>query len=333
MASLIEVKNLKKEYQVVKKRNSGLRESIKSIFNRDIRTVYALNDVSLNIEKGEIRGLIGPNGAGKSTLIKILCGVLYPTSGEVTSIGYIPWKDRVRYVHKIGAVFGQKSQLNWDLPAIDTFSLHRQIYQIPDDSYKSKVDYFCDCFNLSEIIYKPVRQLSLGERMKCEVLCAILHSPELIFLDEPTIGLDLISKENIRKYIRDINRDLNVTFILTTHDIDDIENLCENITIINHGKIVYNDTLLNMKNSFFTKKLVEVTFSSEVEETDFSDFHLIDFDPLKIRFEISSDDGKMASHINRIISNFSVVDLNLTNIGIEEAIRNLYLTKNLNLTA
>jgi ABC-2 type transport system ATP-binding protein len=220
----------------------------------------------------KIRGLIGPNGAGKSTTIKMLSGILYPTHGEIKVLGYTPWLERETYVKNIGAVFGQKSQLIWELPAIDTFSLNKEIYHIPAKKFTENVEYFKELLNIAKVVKKPVRQLSLGERMKCELVCAMLHEPLLIYLDEPTIGLDIISKDTIRSFIKKANKDKNITFIVTTHDLDDIENLCEEVTIINKGRVVFNDSIDKLKAYFSDKKLIELKLREEVGREKFNNF-------------------------------------------------------------
>ena len=206
---IIEVKNLKKEFKTFSK-GHGIKDSIKSLIKRNYSTVKALNDINFKIEKGEIRGFIGPNGAGKSTTIKILCGILFPTSGQVKVNGFEPWSQRKKYVKNIGVVFGQKSQLWFDLPPIDTYHLNKAIYDIPDTKFKKTLDYLVNLLEIKDIIYRPTRQLSLGEKMKCELVSSLLHGPDIVFLDEPTIGLDIISKEKIRQFIKKINREKQI---------------------------------------------------------------------------------------------------------------------------
>lgn len=233
--NIITVKDLQKTFKVHQRDKSGLLSSFMSLFAPHTIYIDAVKDINLTVKRGEIRGLIGPNGAGKSTTIKILSGILYPTSGMVDVLGYTPWTQREELVKRIGVVLGQKSQLWWDLPPIDAFALNKKMYEIPDQLYKENLEYFTKVLRVEEVIKKPVRQLSLGERMKCEFVAAMLHHPPLVFLDEPTIGLDMISKEAIRTFIKEVNKTKGVTFIVTTHDMGDIEDLCQNVSIINKG--------------------------------------------------------------------------------------------------
>jgi len=251
---IIRVENLTKTY-VTYKRGHTFWETLKSIFKRKKVLVEALKSISFSIEKGELLGLIGPNGAGKSTTIKILTGILFPTSGKVESYGYVPWKARKKYVAHIGVVFGQKSQLVWDIPPLDSFYMNKAIYDIKSEDYQKRLNRMVSMLNAEEIIKKPTRQLSLGERMRCEFIMAMLHNPKIVFLDEPTIGLDVIAKEQIRIFIKEMN-DQGVTFILTTHDMDDVEHLARRVIVINHGEIVFDGRMDALKNYLGTKKIV-----------------------------------------------------------------------------
>ncbi len=237
--SFIEVKQISKTFRVAKKK-SGLRESIKSFFKREYLEIKAVDDISFSIDKGEIVGYIGPNGAGKSTTIKILSGILTPDAGTCKIHGMVPWKDRVRYVKNIGVVFGQRSQLWWDIPAEDTFDLLRDIYDIPEEEYQATKKDLIERLNLSDIINIPVRQLSLGQRMRCEIAASLLHNPEILFLDEPTIGLDAVSKQVVRDFIKELNRDKHTTILLTSHDMSDITTLAKRIILIGKGHVLYD---------------------------------------------------------------------------------------------
>ncbi|HNX64284.1 MAG TPA: ATP-binding cassette domain-containing protein, partial [Oscillospiraceae bacterium] len=216
MMPVISVKNLTKTYYTYK-RGSGLKETVKSFFHRTKVKINAVEDISFSVEAGEICGILGPNGAGKSTTIKMLCGALFPTFGDILVMGYMPSKERKKYVNYIGAVFGQKSQLIWDIPPIDSFHMNKAIYGIPDDDFNARLNELAGIFEVTEIMQKPTRVLSLGERMKCEFIMAMLHNPKVVFLDEPTIGLDVIAKTKIREFIKRMNES-GTTFILTTHD-------------------------------------------------------------------------------------------------------------------
>ncbi len=253
--SFIEVKQISKTFRVAKKK-SGLKESIKSFFKREFIDVKAVDEISFSIDKGEIVGYIGPNGAGKSTTIKILSGILVPDSGECRIAGMTPWKNRVKYVKNIGVVFGQRSQLWWDIPAEDTFDLLKDIYEIPEEEFKATKEDLIRRLNLQDIINIPVRQLSLGQRMRCEIAASLLHNPEILFLDEPTIGLDAVSKQLVRDFIKKLNREKNTTIILTSHDMSDITSLAKRIILIGKGKVLYDGSLKKLQNKYETEKYV-----------------------------------------------------------------------------
>ncbi len=322
--NIISVTGLKKVYKVNQREKEGLLPALKSLVKREYKYVNAVDGINFQVENGEIRALIGPNGAGKSTTIKMLCGILYPTEGEVRVIGYTPWLEREDYVRNIGAVFGQKSQLIWELPAIDTFALSKEMYRIPEQKYRDNLEYFKELLQIGEVIKKPVRQLSLGERMKCELVCALLHEPRLVFLDEPTIGLDIISKDTIRNFIKKANRDKKITFIVTTHDLDDIENLCEKITIINYGKIVFDDYLAKLTNFYSNKKLIEVKFREQVSPEKLKGFHVVTFDSFSANIEVELAGKDLQSEVAKIFGTLPVHDINISNIPIEEVIKQIY---------
>ncbi len=323
---IIEVEGLKKVFKVHKRDKAGLLSSLKSLFSRDYSLVTAVDGLDLKIRQGEIRGLIGPNGAGKSTTIKILSGILYPSEGTVNVMGYTPWTQREEYVKKIGVVFGQKSQLWWDLPAIDTFALNKQMYDIPDKTFDENISYFKELLKIGDVISKPVRQLSLGERMKCEFVCAMLHQPPLVYLDEPTIGLDIISKEAIRSFIKNVNKDRGTTFIVTTHDLSDIEDLCENVSIINSGTIVFNDCIDKLKTYFSDKKIIEVKFNRQVDPALLEGFKVTSGGPFSASIEIETLNTSLQEEISRIFKILPVQDINVNNINIEEVIKYIYLS-------
>lgn len=243
---VIDVKHLTKTYKTYK-RGAGMGQTFKSFFQREEVVVNAVNDISFAIGQGEICGILGPNGAGKSTAIKMLCGALFPTSGEIQVLGYSPARDRKRYVGKIGAVFGQKSQLIWDIPPIDSFNMNKAIYGIANQDFKHRLEELTGMLDIAHVIEKPTRVLSLGERMKCEFVMAMLHRPEVLFLDEPTIGLDVIAKVKIREFIHQMNKKHNMTCILTTHDLEDVEELAHRVIVINHGEKVFDESLQQLK--------------------------------------------------------------------------------------
>ncbi len=261
MAQLIQVKSLYRNYRVTK-REGGF---FKFMFSRKFEVIHAVNSISFSIGKGELVGFVGPNGAGKSTTIKMLSGILTPTSGAISVLGVDPFKKRKQNAYHIGVVFGQRSQLWWDLPIGDTFKLLKKIYKIPEDIYARNLDLFKEYLELENIWNQPVRQLSLGQRMRAEIAAALMHNPELLFLDEPTIGLDIVAKRQIREFILKLNRDYNTTVILTSHDMKDIEEICNRIILIDKGIIVVDCPMEELKNSYNkTKAVVKVNLNEPV---------------------------------------------------------------------
>ena len=239
---MIQAEHLQKTFRV-RKRNAGFKNAAKAFFSREYEEIHALNDVSFRIEDGEAVGYIGPNGAGKSSTIKILSGILTPDSGTCVIDGRVPWKDRRAHGSQIGVVFGQRSQLWWDVPVIDSFELIRDIYAVTEDVYKRNLRDLTDLLNLSEILKTPARSLSLGQRMRCEIAASLLHDPRILFLDEPTIGLDAVSKIAVRKFVLDMNKRRGTTVILTTHDMQDVEALAQRVLLIGKGRILLDGTL------------------------------------------------------------------------------------------
>ncbi len=243
---MITMEHICKSYRIAK-RNAGFRQAFKALFHREYEEIHALSDVSFTIRDGEMVGYIGPNGAGKSSTIKILSGILTPDSGTCLIDGRIPWKNRIAHVKEIGVVFGQRSQLWWDVPVIDSFVLLKEIYSIPENVYRGNLDELTQLLNLGELLRTPARQLSLGQRMRCELAASLLHSPRILFLDEPTIGLDAVSKLAVRDFIRRLNEKHGTTVILTTHDMQDIEALTKRIILIGKGRILMDGTLADIK--------------------------------------------------------------------------------------
>ena len=239
---MIQAEHLQKTFRV-RKRNAGFKNAAKAFFSREYEEIRALNDVSFRIEDGEVVGYIGPNGAGKSSTIKILSGILTPDSGTCVIDGRVPWKDRRAHVSQIGVVFGQRSQLWWDVPVIDSFELIRDIYAVTEDVYKRNLRDLTDLLNLSELLKTPARSLSLGQRMRCEIAASLLHDPRILFLDEPTIGLDAVSKIAVREFVLDMNKRRGTTVILTTHDMQDVEALAQRVLLIGKGRILLDGTL------------------------------------------------------------------------------------------
>jgi ABC-2 type transport system ATP-binding protein len=323
MSSIISVKNICKQYTTFK-RGSTIAETMKSLLIRDKVIIDAVKDISFEIEQGTIIGLLGKNGAGKSTLIKMMTGVLFPSSGEIDVLGYIPYKQRAKYVTHISAVFGQKSQLIWDIPPIDSFEMNKAIYNISNEVYKTTLSKMVDIFEVSDIIKKPTRSLSLGERMKCEFIMAMLHNPRIVFLDEPTIGLDIISKESVREFILDMNKS-GTTFILTTHDIGDIEKLAERIIIINEGMKVYDDSIGSLKKYLGNKKTVQIQMKMPIGEINLSGVSVLN---RKSDYEAELLLDNSIIDINSFVSNISnlgeIADISIKTLGVEEIIKAIY---------
>ena len=294
--NMIEVKNVSKEFKKIIK-EPGLKGSVKSLFHKKQEIVKAVDDISFTVEKGEILGFIGPNGAGKSTAIKMLTGILTPTSGEIMINGQIPYKNRKKYVKEIGVVFGQRTQLWWDLPLSETFTVLKEIYQIEDKAFKNRMDFLNQVLDLEPFIKSPVRTLSLGQRMRADIAASMIHNPKVLFLDEPTIGLDVVVKDNIRKAITEINQNEKTTIILTTHDISDIELLCTRIVMIDKGKKVYDGALDKMKEKYGKMREIHINLKSteDMNKLAFAEkFDLLE-DDLEVKLECKKDTVKFNS--------------------------------------
>ncbi|MDD3187374.1 MAG: ATP-binding cassette domain-containing protein [Bacilli bacterium] len=321
--SFIEVSSMSKTFKVTK-RSSGVRSSVKSFFKRDYVYIDALKSISFEVARGEIVGYIGPNGAGKSTTIKILSGILRPDSGVCKINGMIPYEDRERYVSNIGVVFGQRSQLWWDIPAEDTFDLLKDIYKIPKDDFISRKNELVSLLNIEEIIKIPVRQLSLGQRMRCEIAASLLHNPSILFLDEPTIGLDAVSKKIVRDFIKKINKERDVTVILTTHDMSDIEALAKRIIMIGKGEVLYDGTLQKLKNKYDNIKHIKVITNTKVgsiRKKGIIDKRKIDGG---YEFDVDSKIIDVSLFLNYLSNKVEVKDIDIENENIDEIIIKLY---------
>jgi len=321
--ALIEVKDLTKVFRVVQ-REKGLKGAIKSFFDRKVKEIVAVDHVSFEISQGEIVGYIGPNGAGKSTTVKMLSGILHPTFGKVFVCGLSPHKNRMEHSKNIGVVFGQRTQLWWDLPVIESFELLKYIYEIPENIYAKNLKEFSDVLELAEILKKPVRQLSLGQKMRAEIAASLLHNPKILFLDEPTIGLDVSVKRKIRKLITRINQSRRVTILLTTHDLRDVEELCNRVIIINKGKIIYSGTIENLKKNYGKYRVLEFSLSKNLGKSppNFGDIEnkiewSLENDVLKIKF---SNRLSVSSIVSTILRRFEVIDFTIKEPSIEDII-------------
>ena len=326
METVIEGKNLKKIFKI-SKREKGLFGHLANLFSPKYIHKKAVDDISFTIKKGDAVGFIGANGAGKSTTIKMLSGILSPTEGNVTALGLSPDKDRIKYVAKIGAIFGQKSQLSWDLPIIDSFDLLQKIYRIPDQKYQDNLAMFIKILDMRSFIEQPVRQLSLGQRMRADIAAALLHSPELVFFDEPTIGLDVVAKEKIREFIRYMNKELGVTIIFTTHDMQDIEKTCERLIIIDEGKKIYDGTVTGIKSHFGSERKLVVKFEQDYDITEVANTPSIKItnkkDHIK-EFLFKNENVEVKSLIQHLFENYQVSDLTISEPDIEEIVRDIY---------
>ena len=321
--SFINVSHISKTFKVAKKQ-SGLLATLKSFVKREYKYIDAIKDISFNIEEGSIVGYIGQNGAGKSTTIKILSGILIPDSGECTIDGLTPWKDRKEYVAKIGVVFGQRSQLWWDIPADDTFNLLKDIYKIDEDKFKAKKEYLTKLLNIEDIIHVPVRQLSLGQRMRCEIAASLLHEPKILFLDEPTIGLDALSKQIVRDFIKKINKEQKVTVILTTHDMSDIEALAKRIIMIGNGEVVYDGTLKNLKQKYDHHKHISVTTGTKLNKLRKKGIVKQEKSNDGYSFTIDSKQLEISEFLNYLSTKVDIKDLEIDNESLDNIIINLY---------
>ena len=320
---IIELKNISKQFKI-SKRDAGVKNAIKSFFHRQYKTINALENISFNINEGEIVGYIGPNGAGKSTTIKIMCGILVPTSGKCNINGFIPWKNRRKYVKNIGVVFGQRSALWWDVPPVDSFELLKDIYEIPQKQFEKKLKELTDYLHLEDIINIPTRQLSLGQRMRCEIAAALLHNPKILFLDEPTIGLDAVSKLALRKCIKNINEKTKVTIILTTHDMQDIEALTERIILIGKGKILYDGTLQNIKNKYNDKMKINIKFKYTDKRIQLENANIIEQTEESASIILKHKDESMADVLNELTNQVDIIDLNIEEMSTDDIIAKLY---------
>lgn len=330
---MIEVKDLRKEFKKSIK-EPGLKGSIKSLFKPRYEIVRAVDNISFEVPKGEIVGFIGPNGAGKSTVIKMLTGILTPTSGYCRIDGKIPSKNRKEYVKEIGVVFGQRTQLWWDLALRETYRVLKEIYEIPEDKYNERMAFLNEVLELDDFITSPVRTLSLGQRMRADIAASLLHDPKVLFLDEPTIGLDVVVKDSIRKAIQKINKDSKTTVILTTHDLEDIELLCERIVMIDKGKKVFDGDLSELRRRYGQMRELhfELKNSEDIGKLNYRDEFSLSEDDLgieskegSVNVRFNSDIISVEKMLSYTLSKVHVKDINVKDADIEEIIRRLYL--------
>ena len=322
--SVIVVENLKKNFLTPLPTQGSLQQRLKNYLFPRYQTIPAVNDISFSVEGGERVAFIGPNGAGKSTTIKILTGIMRPTSGQVRVLGKTPGADRNTLAYQIGAVFGQRSQLWYHLPVQETLSLLAAIYDIPQPEYKRRLQELASKFDITKLLSKPVRQLSLGERMRCEIVASFLHKPSVLFLDEPTIGLDITAKAIIRDLIRVQSEEEGTTLLLTSHDTDDIEMVCDRVIIIDKGKLLLDDTLQNLKTKYIRKKVLTVALEAESIDWVYPETTVIEHSPHHIKIEIDVTKLGVDRVVAKLLENHAVKDLSIEGPPLETIIQSLY---------
>lgn len=323
--SVISVKHLIKYYRVHEK-EPGLKGSIKSLFARKYQNVKAVDDISFKINEGELVGFIGPNGAGKTTTLKCLSGLLYPTGGEVNVLGFTPWDRKPEFQKQFSLVMGQKNQLWWDLPAMETFILNKEIYEVPDDKYKETLDKLVELLDVKDILKIQVRKLSLGQRMKCELIAALLHNPKVLFLDEPTIGLDVVMQKVMRDFLKEYNREFKSTIILTSHYMGDVQELCKRVIIIDHGKVLFDGNLQDVIDRFAHNKIITVVFSKDINQRKFAEFGDVrEYEFPKARVNVPRKEATQKA--SQLLKEFPVADLIIEEPSIEAIIREVFSGK------
>jgi len=324
--TIIEVKNLSKTYEYSLKK-AGLFESAKNLFKREKKIAEAVKDISFEIGEGEFVGFIGPNGAGKTTTLKMLSGILTPTSGQARVLGFEPWQRQAEYQKQFALVMGQKNQLWWDLPPIESFVLNREIYEIDKKQFDENLAELSKLLRVEDILKKPVRKLSLGERMKCELIAALLHNPKVLFLDEPTIGLDVVAQKNIRDFLRKYNQERKTTILLTSHYMADIVKLCSRVVIINLGSLIYDGPLDDLIKEFAAEKIITVFFEEEAVCQPMEQFgRLIECDEVKAVISVPRE--KIKSTASAILSaDLPVRDIDIGEVEIESVIRRIFSGK------
>lgn len=320
---VIKIDNLYKTFKTYK-RKKGFIGSIQTLFTKEYTTINAVDGVSFGIDQGEIVGYVGPNGAGKSTTIKMLTGILYPTSGVIEVGCLVPTKDRKQNLMHIGVVFGQRTQLWWDLPLIESFELLRHIYRVPEKIYRDNIALFAELLDIDEFINTPVRLLSLGQRMRGDIAASLLHNPDILYLDEPTIGLDVVVKERIRQFIKEINIERKTTVILTTHDLLDIEALCSRIMIIDHGKVIYDGSIDEIRRRFGTESTLLIDFKEPPDQLEVNGALEIQLEGIRASIKFDRKRFAASDLISEIAGKYPVLDLTIEDISLDGIIRDVY---------
>ncbi|MBI3679190.1 MAG: ATP-binding cassette domain-containing protein [Acidobacteria bacterium] len=328
MAALIEVAELVKDFRSFE-RAEGLKGALKNLFLRQYKTIRAVDHICFEIPAGGMVGYIGPNGAGKSTTIKMLTGILMPTSGKILSNGFRPFEERLRYTRTIGVVFGQRTQLWWDIAVIESFRLLKNIYGVADSDYQARMRRFDEVLEIGRYLHTPVRKLSLGERMRCDVAAALLHNPPILFLDEPTIGLDIVAKDHIRAFLKQVNREYGATVLLTTHDLADIEELCRRLMVIDHGRLLYDGPLEELKRRLWREKAVKFDLkdreqAQRLEALPLEGVTAERTGELTCRLRFPRELHSTAEIIRRVVTTVEVLDIAIEEQSIEEVVKQIY---------
>ena len=320
--AVITVENLSKKFKV-KIKEKGLKGSLKSIVKPKYNIIKAVKDISFSVEKGEMIAFIGPNGAGKSTSIKMMTGILFPDSGKIDILGLDPTKDRKKLAYEIGCVFGQKEQLWTHLTPYDNFKFFGAIYDIPELQVEKKIEEMKELFELDEFINTPVRNLSLGQRIRCEIVASLIHDPKILFLDEPTIGLDPVVKEKIRTLIKRMNKEYKTTVVLTSHDVSDIEKLCKRVIIVNKGQVVLDDTMDNLKYHYLNKKLIDAKMREKVSLEEVEGINIIKDKDYNLKLEVDLKKKNISDAI-KLLNPDNIIDINISNVPLEQIISEIY---------
>lgn len=323
---VIEIQNLHKEFSL-KQKDAGLWGGLKSALKPKFKKIKAVDDISLSVNEGEIVAFIGPNGAGKSTAIKMMTGILYPSKGLINVLGFNPGADRQKLAYHIGSVFGQKPQLWYHLPPLDTYNLFARIYELDQKAYQERLNFLVERFQIQDLLKTPVRKLSLGQRMRCEIVASLLHKPKIIFLDEPTIGLDIIAKQHIRELIKYLNEKENVTIFLTSHDAGDIESLAKQTIVINFGKVIFDDSTEILKKNYIKSKIIELIVSKPIENFVFPGGKIIEKSKYNIKIELDTTSNSIDKLLSYAMENFAIKDINIFDPPMEEIIADIYRQK------
>ena len=321
--AIIEVNHLQKNFKIYK-RPKGTLNAVKSLFVRNYEIKEAVRDVSFSIEPGEMVGYIGANGAGKSTTIKMLSGILVPTSGTVSVNGILPYRNRKENAQNIGIVFGQRSQLNWDLPMEDTFQLYKQMYHIDDKTFQKNVSMFTELLAMESFLRKPVRQLSLGQKMRAELAIAMLHNPQILYLDEPTIGLDVLVKDHIRTFIRELNKEQHTTVILTTHDMKDIDTICDRVIFIDKGVVLADSSLEKFKNSHSESYFIRILYEHQKQPVNYPGVVCVAEKEHDVTYQVDKRAMSVNAFLQILLDSFEIRDIEIHQEGIEEIVKKLY---------